>query len=127
MHCLPALNDEIIAEFQRRFATRPERNVVSDYLDHHSDLDVVTEENLRTLLPQGPLMAESLFYRLQLLRGSVYPDPDEELLNSFRDGGLPEREVAATLDYGLGLDFTQYVLAVKLNFSGQILSVEMES
>ena len=92
---------------------------VADFAEHHSDVDVMSIETLNELLGEKPHTPEKVVAKVKFLKASIFADPDGEL-------GLPETQVSV-LDYGLGFEISQYVLAIADDINGSILSIEMEA
>jgi hypothetical protein len=100
------------------FADGSQPSVV-DFGEHHSDVDVMSIETLNEILGDQPHTPENVIAKVRFLKVSIFADPAEEL-------GLPEAQVAV-LDYGLGFNVSQYILAISIDINGNILSIDMES
>jgi hypothetical protein len=115
---LVELDRRLLDALSAAFADQSEESVVS-YAEHHADPDVMTTDTLNAVLGGLPHVPESIVARLRFLKVSIFADPDPQL-------GLPDNQVAV-VDYGLGFDVTQYVLAVSVDINGNVLAINMES
>jgi hypothetical protein len=85
---------------------------VALYVAHH--LEELSAETLLRIFekPKESIRAEDVLTRLRLKRVGSYPA---------KSGG------SATFDYTIGVDESQYVLAVQLDESGGVVGIAMES
>ncbi len=110
------IDQQICAALAQCLTLRSNDSVLT-YVEHH--LEELDAQQLHDVLQGKPPTALHLLEQVRFLKASLFPDPDPEL-------ELPAG-VVATFDYGLGLDLTQYLLAVQLDQHGAILSIDMES
>lgn len=90
-----------------------------EYHEFHLE-ELTTEEQLQCFGPQDnrPPGAGGLLRALKLERMGLYPETTK--LTGYTD-------VVAVLDYSIGPDVTQYLLAVYFNDKGEAVCVSMES
>jgi hypothetical protein len=115
---LVALDRRYLAAIAAGWADRSQDSVVT-YGEHHADADVMTAETLNGILGDQAHTPENIIGKVRFLKASIFADPDEAL-------GLPDNQVAV-FDYGLGQDITQYVIAIRVDIGGNILSIDIES
>ena len=82
------------------------------YVSHH--LSELSDEDLNTIFDEEPenVDGEAFLEKMQLVRVGIYPE---------------ETERHVLLDYSIGSDFTNYILSVAFDKTGQVTGVSMES
>jgi hypothetical protein len=115
---LVELDRRLLATVAESYADGSEDAVVT-FGEEHADADVMSIDTLKKIFGDQPRTPENVIAKVRFMRASIFADPDEQL-------GIPEGQ-AAVFDYGLGLDVSQYVLAVSIDINGDILSISMES
>ena len=115
---LPLIDAAVMREIQALHASHG-NDGVETYMEHHADNDVIPHAELAPELGVEAVDEAAILAKLHLIHVGIRTEIKP-------DWGMDENEVA-TLDYSIGSDITQYVLAVTLDAAYRVLSINMES